>query len=93
LVKQAVLFENGQGAEEDVEAFFVDHAADGQKEQGVGWHAPGCALFGYGVGVRAQPVGIDAVDDQVEAGRVGAQLGDRDIAQRVAVGRHQAGLA
>ena len=86
------MLEDGQGAEGDVEAFFVDHAADGQQEQGVIWDAQAGAKLGSAGGVGAQGVGIDAVDDQVEAGGVRAELLHCDIAQRVAVGGDQAGL-
>ena len=91
--KEAVALEDGQGAQEDIEAFLVDHAADGQQQQGVDRNAPLRALRGRGTVVRAQRIRVYAVDDEIEACRVSAQFVDGHVAQGVAVGSNQAGLA
>ncbi len=75
-----MLFEDGQGAQENVETFLVDHAADGQQQQGVAGNAPLGALRGGSVGVGAQRVRVHAVDDEIEAGGIGAQVVDSHIA-------------
>lgn len=56
-------------------------------------HSPGTpahALAGYAAGIGVQRGRIHAVDDQVEAGRVRAQLLDGHVGQGVAVGSDQA---